>query len=92
MPTCAFGRHAPPLCAAATYALSVLVLMPMRILAGQIGPLANLRSSSGCAVLLRSDSPVITLHLDRLRHHQFAPVGIDIEVIQAMESSILLFG
>ncbi|MFN7130659.1 MAG: lysine 5,6-aminomutase subunit alpha TIM-barrel domain-containing protein [Myxococcales bacterium] len=33
---------------------------------GQIGPLANLRSSSGCAVMLRTDSPRVTLHLDRL--------------------------
>ncbi len=48
--------------------------------AGQIGPLANLRSSSGCAVVLRTDSPRVTLLLGRLRHHQPIPCGIAIEV------------
>ena len=52
-----------------------------QILANQIGPLANVRSSSGCAVLIRCNSPWIELQLERLRHHQFAPVGIDCEVI-----------
>lgn len=47
---------------------------------GQIGPLANLRSSSGCAVMLRTDSPRVTLHLDRLRHHQLVPQGTACEV------------
>lgn len=46
----------------------------------QIGPLANLRSSSGCAVLLRTDSPRVTLWLERLRHHQPVPVGAALEV------------
>ena len=50
------------------------------LLGGQIGPLANLRSSSGCAVLVRTDAPVIELHLDRLRHHQLVPVGVACEV------------
>lgn len=52
------------------------------LLAGQIGPLANLRSSSGCAVAVRTDAPWIELHLDRLRHHQLVPVGIACEVEQ----------
>ncbi len=51
--------------------------------AGQIGPLANLRSSSGCAVLLRTDSPWVELRLDRLRHHQLVPVGVACEVQEA---------
>lgn len=51
-------------------------------LCGQIGPTANLRSSSGCAVLLRTDSPWLELRLERLRHHQLVPVGIDCEVEQ----------
>src|SRR5687768_17869495 len=51
--------------------------------AGQIGPLANLRSSSGCAVMLRTDSPVVGLRLERLRHHQLVPVGVACEVEQA---------
>jgi lysophospholipase L1-like esterase len=49
-------------------------------LKGQIGPLANLRSSSGCAVVLRTDSPEVVLHLDDLRHHQLVPVGVACEV------------
>ena len=51
-----------------------------RALAGQIGPLANLRSSAGCAVVVASDSPRIRLHLERLRHHQPVPQGIALEV------------
>lgn len=46
----------------------------------QIGPLANMRSSSGCGVLLRTDSPHVTLHLDHLRHHQLVPQGVGCEV------------
>ncbi|MHC5068270.1 MAG: SGNH/GDSL hydrolase family protein [Planctomycetota bacterium] len=53
------------------------------LLAGQIGPLANIRSSAGCAVVLRTDSPLLRLRLDRLRHHQPVPVGIDLEVMRA---------
>ncbi len=49
-------------------------------LAGQLGPLANLRSSSGCALLLRTDSPRVALRLERLRHHQLVPCGIAMEV------------
>lgn len=49
-------------------------------LAGQIGPLANLRSSAGCAVVLRTDSPRVTLLIERLRHHQPIPCGIALEV------------
>jgi lysophospholipase L1-like esterase len=52
-------------------------------LASQIGPLANLRSSAGCAVVLTTDSPRVTLHLSRLRHHQVVPQGIALEVAQA---------
>ena len=48
--------------------------------AGQIGPLANLRSSSGCAVVFATDSPRVVLKLDRLRHHQLVPVGVALEV------------
>ena len=47
-----------------------------QVVAGQIGPLANLRSSSSCAVVLRTDSPIIELHLARLRHHQ--PVSVQV--------------
>lgn len=49
-------------------------------LAGQIGPLANLRSSSGCAVVITTDSPVVALHLERLRHHQPVPQGVTFEI------------
>ena len=49
-------------------------------LAGQIGPLANLRSSAGCAVVFISDSPLVTLHCVRLRHHQPVPQGIALEI------------
>jgi lysophospholipase L1-like esterase len=47
---------------------------------GQIGPLANLRSSSGCALLFRTDSPRVELRLERLRHHQWVPQGVACEV------------
>jgi len=47
--------------------------------AGQIGPTANLRSSTGCALIVRTDSPWVELRLDRLRHHQPAPVGVALE-------------
>lgn len=49
-------------------------------LQGRIGPLANLRSSSGCRLAFMTDSPWVVLQLDRLRHHQPVPVGIDCEV------------
>jgi len=48
----------------------------------QIGPLANLKSSSGCAVMLRTDSPTVTLKLTALRHHQLVPQGVACEVEQ----------
>ncbi len=48
---------------------------------GRIGPLANLRSSSGCAVQLITDSPWVELHLARLRHHQPSPCGIAAEIL-----------
>lgn len=48
--------------------------------AGQIGPLANLRSSAGCAVVLRTDSPRVALAVERLRHHQPIPCGIALEI------------
>jgi lysophospholipase L1-like esterase len=53
-----------------------------KLLAGQIGPLANLRSSTGCGLQLATDSPWVTLHLDRLRHHQPIPQGVALEVRQ----------
>jgi lysophospholipase L1-like esterase len=49
------------------------------MLTGQIGPLANLRSSSGCAVVLMTDAPWIELRLDRLRHHQGVPQAVALE-------------
>jgi len=55
-------------------------------LIGQIGPLANLRSSAGCAVVLRTDSPRVTLLIERLRHHQPIPCGIALE-IERLEDS-----
>lgn len=51
-----------------------------RALAGQIGPLANLRSSPGCGVSLATDSPWLALRLARLRHHQPVPQGLALEV------------
>jgi lysophospholipase L1-like esterase len=51
-------------------------------LAGQIGPLANLRSSSGCALWLLCDAPWVELRLERLRHHQPGPQGLACEVRQ----------
>ena len=51
----------------------------------QIGPLANLRSSSGCAVMLRTDSPWVELRLEGLRHHQCVPVGVACEVLASGE-------
>ncbi len=53
-----------------------------RLLAGQIGPLANLRSSTGCGVTLATDSPWIELKLDRVRHHQPIAQGLALEVQQ----------
>ena len=50
------------------------------VVSGQIGPLANLRSSAGCAVVIATDSPRIELVLDRLRHHQQVPCGVALEV------------
>src|SRR6478672_2326230 len=52
------------------------------VLRNQLGALANLRSSSGCAVALRTDSPVVELRLARLRHHQLVPQGVACEVEQ----------
>jgi lysophospholipase L1-like esterase len=51
-----------------------------KTLYGQIGPLANLRSSSGCGVWLRTDSPTVALRLGALRHHQLVPQGVACEV------------
>jgi GDSL-like Lipase/Acylhydrolase family len=48
--------------------------------AGQIGPLANLRSSAGCAIVITTDSPRITVVLERLRHHQPIACGIALEI------------
>ena len=53
-----------------------------KLLMGQIGPLANLRSSCGCSIRLLTDSPWIILHLDRLRHHQPIPQGVALEIKQ----------
>jgi lysophospholipase L1-like esterase len=46
----------------------------------QVGPLANVRSSSGCALVLATDSPWVDVDLVRLRHHQPVAVGLDAEV------------
>jgi lysophospholipase L1-like esterase len=54
-----------------------------RLLAGQIGPLANVKSSSGCGVRFSSDSPWVALRLERLRHHQPGPVGVALESLGA---------
>ncbi|MBA2482800.1 MAG: SGNH/GDSL hydrolase family protein, partial [Planctomycetes bacterium] len=51
--------------------------------AGQLGPLANLRSSSGCSIWFSTDSPWVELHLERLRHHQPVPCGISAEIARA---------
>ena len=51
-----------------------------QLLAGQIGPLANLRSSPGCGVRLRTDSPWVALRLARLRHHQPIAQSVAIEI------------
>lgn len=56
------------------------------LLAGQLGPLANLRSSPGCGVRLATDSPWIELRLERLRHHQPVPQSVALEV--AMPDSL----
>ena len=53
-----------------------------QVLAGQIGPLANLRSSSGCGLRLATDAPWIELRLDRLRHHQPLAQSVALEVRQ----------
>ncbi len=50
-------------------------------LAGDIGPSANARSSTGCAVLLATDAPWLELHLSRLRHHLAIPQGVALEVL-----------
>lgn len=57
-------------------------------LAGRIGPLANLRSSAGCWLALATDAPAVTVHLDRLRHHQPTACGIDLEVVDAAGRSV----
>jgi lysophospholipase L1-like esterase len=49
-------------------------------LAGQIGPLANIRSSAGCAVLFQTDAPRVAIVLERLRHHQLIPCGLALEI------------
>lgn len=46
-------------------------------LQGNIGPLANTRSSSGCFIEFLCDSPWIIVELTRLRHHQYTPGGMD---------------
>jgi lysophospholipase L1-like esterase len=53
------------------------------LLAGQIGPVANLRSSSGCGLRLATDSPWVELSLTRLRHHQPFPASLGLEVEHA---------
>ena len=53
-----------------------------QVLAGQIGPLANLRSSTGCGLQFATDSPWVELRLERLRHHQPIQQGVALEVRQ----------
>jgi hypothetical protein len=50
---------------------------------GQVGPLANLRSSSGCGLGILTDSPCLEVQIEGLRHHQMVPSGIALEVRQA---------
>lgn len=50
-----------------------------QVVSGQIGPLANIRSSSSCAVVIKTDSQIIELHLARLRHHQPASVQVALQ-------------
>ncbi len=52
----------------------------IELLYGRMGPLANLRSASGCALLFATDSPWVDLHLERLRHHQVVPCGVAAEI------------
>lgn len=47
---------------------------------GQIGPLANIRSSAGCAVVVDTNAPWVELLLERLRHHQLVSQCIAIEI------------
>jgi lysophospholipase L1-like esterase len=70
----------PPAVDPSGYRLDRFEREAQRLLAGRIGPLANLRSSAGCAVVFRTASPMISVHLDRLRHHQATPSGIDCEL------------
>jgi hypothetical protein len=42
--------------------------------------LANLRSSSGCAVVLCTDAPWFALRLARLRHHQLVPQQVAVAI------------
>ncbi len=51
-------------------------------LAGQIGPLANLRSAPGCGCAVDTDSPWIELRLARLRHHQMVAQSVAVEIEQ----------
>ncbi|MCK6486935.1 MAG: SGNH/GDSL hydrolase family protein [Planctomycetes bacterium] len=53
------------------------------LLAGQIGPLANLRPSPGCCLRLATDSPWLELRLARLRHHQPVAQSLAMEVQHA---------
>jgi len=48
--------------------------------AARIGPLANLRSSTGCGVAFATDSPWVEVHLVCLRHHQPIAQSIALEV------------
>lgn len=50
------------------------------LLAGQIGPLANLRPAPGCCLRLATDSPWIEVRLERLRHHQPVAQSLALEV------------
>jgi hypothetical protein len=52
------------------------------VLAGQPGPLANLRSAPGCGVQICTDSPWIVLQVAQLRHHQPIACVIGCEVEQ----------
>ncbi|TVR14552.1 MAG: SGNH/GDSL hydrolase family protein [Planctomycetota bacterium] len=58
--------HADPL----GYRLQRFPVAHQDCIRGQIGPLANVRSASGCAIVFTCDSPHMVLHLERLRHHQ----------------------
>lgn len=66
--------HADPL----GYRLQRFPMASQECIRGQMGPMANVRSASGCALVFATDSGQCILHLERLRHHQ--PVSAHMSV------------